>query len=273
MTKQEAAVLLSVAIDATRAEVQKRFDDLHNDYQIRLTNAPTAPLKKTYQKNLQEIREAAETLHPGVGALATADFPAAEPVQSVDRSQAHKIREPIRVVRERTSVSDSDGGLPRSTIIAAGVAIVLAATAALFAVEWQQTSQQSNVLKDTAVKQNETIRLLSARIKEDDRLLEIGQLEVCNRSSMPAQIASVAAMYRDNDGRMRLVHSGSYGYPTWTLAPGSRSKIEILRGQPNDWDGSASFYALQMIYKGAEPFMVIGLWSETKDRCVNLYLD
>jgi RNA-directed DNA polymerase len=49
----------------SREEIYKNWG-LYNDYQIRLTNAPTASLKRMYQKNLQELKAAVEVLAPGL---------------------------------------------------------------------------------------------------------------------------------------------------------------------------------------------------------------
>jgi hypothetical protein len=65
MTRTEAAELLGVEPGAAAREVVKRYQMMHNDYQIRITNAPTAALKRMYQKNLQDLRAACEVLAPG----------------------------------------------------------------------------------------------------------------------------------------------------------------------------------------------------------------
>lgn len=62
----QAAELLGVQPGAPRDEVRRRYQKVYNDYQIRLTNAPTASLKRMYQKSLQELKAAAELLAPGV---------------------------------------------------------------------------------------------------------------------------------------------------------------------------------------------------------------
>jgi predicted component of type VI protein secretion system len=61
-----AAEILGVAPGAGHEEVRGRYQRIYNDLQIRLTNAPTASLKRMYQKNLQNLKLAAETLAPGV---------------------------------------------------------------------------------------------------------------------------------------------------------------------------------------------------------------
>ena len=66
MSAGEAAEILGVAPGAEPEEVRRRYQRIYNDLQIRLTNAPTASLKRMYQKNLQNLKVAAETLAPGV---------------------------------------------------------------------------------------------------------------------------------------------------------------------------------------------------------------
>jgi DnaJ-domain-containing protein 1 len=62
----QAAELLGVAPGASRDEVRRQYQKIYNDYQIRLTNAPTASLKRMYQKSVQELKAAAEALAPGL---------------------------------------------------------------------------------------------------------------------------------------------------------------------------------------------------------------
>lgn len=61
----EAAEILGVAPGAPAHEVRKKYQKIYNDLQIRLTNAPTASLKRMYQKNLQSLKAAAEVISPG----------------------------------------------------------------------------------------------------------------------------------------------------------------------------------------------------------------
>ncbi|HXB56375.1 MAG TPA: FHA domain-containing protein [Vicinamibacteria bacterium] len=63
---EEAAELLGVLAGAPKHEIRKKYQKIYNDYQIRLTNAPTPSLKRMYQKNLQDLKAAAELLSPGI---------------------------------------------------------------------------------------------------------------------------------------------------------------------------------------------------------------
>ena len=66
MSATEAAEILGLAPGALADEVRRSYQRIYNDLQIRLTNAPTATLKRMYQKNLQNLKQAAEVLAPGV---------------------------------------------------------------------------------------------------------------------------------------------------------------------------------------------------------------
>jgi len=66
MTEAEAAEILGLWPGSPADEVVRRYQKLFNDFQIRITNAPTPALKKMYQKNIQDLRTAADIISPGV---------------------------------------------------------------------------------------------------------------------------------------------------------------------------------------------------------------
>lgn len=66
MTEAEAAEILGLWPGTPPDEVVRRYQKLFNDFQIRITNAPTPALKKMYQKNIQDLRTAADVIAPGV---------------------------------------------------------------------------------------------------------------------------------------------------------------------------------------------------------------
>ena len=61
----EAAALLGVWPGAQPEEILHRYQKLRDDLAGRLKHAPTPALKRMYQKNLQDLRQACETLLPG----------------------------------------------------------------------------------------------------------------------------------------------------------------------------------------------------------------
>ena len=66
VSRAQASELLGIAPGASAQEIRRQYQRIYNDYQIRLTNAPTASLKRMYQKNLQELKAAVEVLAPGL---------------------------------------------------------------------------------------------------------------------------------------------------------------------------------------------------------------
>lgn len=271
MTREDAATLLGVSATASSSEVRRRYEELHNDYQIRLTNAPTPALKKAYQKNLQELQQACEILSPGAVA-SVPDLPASEPSHSVEPAGSRILR-PAAPPPAQTTRVKADAGLPRSTMLAGVAAALCAAAASLFGVLWMQTRQAHEKLQAQAAVLQLAGQQLDTRVTDVERLLKAGPLEVCNRSSSAVHIMTLVAMYRDAAGKLRTIHSGSYDYPTWDIRPGGRTRLNILRGREDDWDGTAAVYALQIGYPGVEPFLVAGFFNDLKEGCVNLYLD
>ncbi|MBK9376150.1 MAG: DUF1566 domain-containing protein [Holophagales bacterium] len=132
MTKQEAAEILGIPVTATAEEVRRRYQEVFSDFQIRLTNAPTAQLRKTYQGSLRDFQLACEVLAPGVIAdSGVEDLPTAQPSAPVvqpPRTTAQASRRPSHpppVPEPGTS-----GGLPKSTIILSVILTVLVAAIA-----------------------------------------------------------------------------------------------------------------------------------------------
>lgn len=58
LTRAEAAEMLEVAPDAPLEEIETRYRQLYNDYQIRIEAAPTARLREMFERKLHEIQQA-----------------------------------------------------------------------------------------------------------------------------------------------------------------------------------------------------------------------
>lgn len=84
MTAERAKEVLGLTLGCDTVAVRVRYAELHAEYQVRLTNAPTAALKATYQGQLEELREAVETLAPEFVTQGNADLPAVNPVASAE---------------------------------------------------------------------------------------------------------------------------------------------------------------------------------------------
>lgn len=120
------ALPASAGVDAVRA----RYAELHGEYQVRLTNAPTASLKATYQRQLEELRAAAETLAPELVATGSVDLPSMTPVIDVEKEPHRRDDVPRQGVvtgrppARRTSLKTVTGTLVVLVIVLGTYAIV-----------------------------------------------------------------------------------------------------------------------------------------------------
>lgn len=247
LTKAAAADVLGVPVTASRQDIERRYQEVFNEFSVRLTHAPTAALRETFQKNLREVQAAVDVLAPGLRS-ASDELPASTPVGGVE-IKGRTPQPPI----EKKNQPVEDPSWPRSTLLAASVAVVAVAALSLFVMLWAK----------------ERARVATA----SQAVLKPAFLEVCNRSAKPVRIEAVVSMFTDAEGKLRTIHSGSFDYPTWDLAPGERKRLSVLRGTRDDWDGTSAIYALMVAYAGKEPFLVAGLMSEARDGCANLFLD
>jgi hypothetical protein len=260
MTKEVAAGVLGCGFDASPAEVRKRYEVLVNEYDVRLMNAPTAALRRSYQKALQEIREACEALAPGGSPGAPQDLPSAEPAYRSD-----PVNVPAPPPAEAVPVA-ADASLPRSTIVAAVAAAVLLAlltAAILMLVRERGERRRVEAALEQVRREADTYAGVAAAF---EGLLLTDRLRVRNRSKEGVRILAAAVVYVGADGRPHLAHSGSYGYPTWDMRPDQTLQIDAELGRGRDWDGRILSYALLLDYADREPFLQTGIWTVDQDR-------
>jgi FKBP-type peptidyl-prolyl cis-trans isomerase len=62
MNKDEALSKLELEEGATSSEINTQYQEFHNEFQMRITNAPTEHQRKLYQKKLEELSEAFNVL-------------------------------------------------------------------------------------------------------------------------------------------------------------------------------------------------------------------
>lgn len=143
--------LLELSPGASQAEIQRKFQEFYSDFQIRLTNAPTADLKNKYQQKLDELQAvrdqllapeagdqmdlpSAEPVHGGDAGGASSDAESAPPIEILDIPKApqrapkgaaeKKERKPTKSKKEKppkSGAAKEAGGLPRSALIMAGI--------------------------------------------------------------------------------------------------------------------------------------------------------
>lgn len=260
MSREEAARLLEIAPDATAAVVKQKFAQMYSEYMIRITNAPTPELKAAFEKKLEELGRAAAVLS---GNGDPSDLPSAHP-----RTEE---RERTSGPDKRTEKTPEDVSLPRSTLIAWVVAIVLAGLCTLLALRWVAARGAEAAAMKQVAEVEGTVRALTARATALERVVKNGRFQVCNASSGALTITSLVAGYF-GPNRIEIVNSAYYGYPRWSLAPGARKNFEFVRGQTVVWDGAVAFYALE-VTDGNDEYVLSGSWADVKGDCLKLSLD
>jgi hypothetical protein len=281
MTKVEAAELLGVSDTASIADVRRRYESLLTDFQIRLTNAPTPALKKTYQQKLREVGDAADTLFPGFSVgTPGGDLPSPEPVIDAHQGRFASSTTVVHPTRQATTRDTREPitspGLPRSTIVVGAITVVCAAALTFVTLRWTQVSRDVGRLHSEREKIVAAAAALRARVDADDRLLYADRLRVRNLSRNEVTVTAAAFIYRDMNGELKLAHSGNYGYPTWQIRPGATVQLDAEMARGREWDGPILFYSLLMDYPGVEPFVKSGIWAKDIDRLdkvVTLSLD
>ena len=267
MTRGEAAAILGVDEHAPAGEIRKRYESLHTDYQIRLTNAPTPTLKKTYQQKLQDVLDACAVLVPGFSpAQHGGDLPSAEPVltELLDRRTSPPVARPL----PKPVVADAAarGGFPRSTMVVGVIAVVLASALSLAGLRWYRASARVAQMEADRAELLETAVGLEALVKAQENLFYKDRLSVRNLSKNPVKIVAVALIYRDASGALKVAHSGNYDYPTWELRPNGVVQLDAQMARGRLWDGPVLYYSFLIDYAANEPFLKAGIWAEDIDR-------
>src|SRR4029450_635988 len=167
MTKTDAVALLNLNADYSDADVVRQFQELYNEYQIRVANAPTPTLKKTYQKNLEELLAASTLLAPAATSLLT--LPGSEPGQ-------RKIKAPNEPLIQPDPVTRKDDGLPRSTMVALAVAAMLAGLASFFGIVWFQ--QAKGQVATTPITQRPDAGTPSSSTDEERKAAEVQRMKL-----------------------------------------------------------------------------------------------
>jgi hypothetical protein len=261
VTREAAEALLGCGADARPADVRRKYQSLYNDYQIRLTNAPTQALRRRYQKSIQELQQACEVLAPGASA-AGIDLPSSEPTFDFHNSETDAPSGPTPTPVLPTLPE----GFPRSTLLA-GVAIcILLTLLTTVGLAWQRERVQRAALAAINETALQKVGELERSVLAAERLFSSQRVRVRNRSRGPMRILAAAVVYSDDEQGIHMAHSGSYGYPTWDVRPEEVVQLDAGLGRGRDWDGRVLSYALLIEYGDAEPFLKTGVWSLDIDR-------
>ncbi len=274
MSPQEAATMLSLSIAASIDEVRARYQDLYSDYQIRLTNAPTPKLKRTYQEKLQQLREACQALAPDIVIDAEKDLPSPEPIHDIASPAERRHSEPTRSTQATvTDHNKKSAGLPRATMVASLLAVVFAAAAVYCFMQWLKSEKEVTRISASRDEQRAALERISGEaeaLESTLRMLDSGKLIVRNRATNTITIIWIAATYIDDDGAYQTVNSAFYDFPKWEIEPEGKVQLNMQNPRKPNWNGETIFYAMRIIVgdKNVHPcddnevHPYAGLWSE-----------
>jgi formylglycine-generating enzyme required for sulfatase activity len=126
MNRNEAFELLGVGPGWDMESIRRRHEELYGEYQIRLTNAPTAALQKLYREKLEALG-AARMVLTGVSAVgAHEELPGLAPVRE-ELTAVPVSRRPEAAVGPSSPVAPTELGPRRGPAAAIAAAVVLVA--------------------------------------------------------------------------------------------------------------------------------------------------
>lgn len=263
MKKEDCFQLLGLSESSSEVEIKKKYTELFNDYQLRLTNAPTPNLKRLYQKNLQELNEALEVLLDGGSEGITKDLPSSTPVY--DKQNREEKPEFVSKQAHSGTLSKNKGSEARleaglnkykklfrlmmitSILALAGITIVLI-----------QLSEKNSAIKELqqSAAKVEPLSKEVELLKQELLPFQNGKMKIKNYGTDNLKLTWLIVMYKDNDGNLVKYED----YFDKIIRPGSTEEINKLSGATYVWDGSVISYACGLEYKGAK-FIQSGLWS------------
>ena len=277
--RRKAYELLDLDASADEAAIRTRYQERFSDFRIRLDNAPTPELKKTYGDKLAALKRAVATIAPDVLAVpSAADLPAAQPVHrtsTIESSTPHAppaaAEKPEKKHPSRPTALDQTPGqkakiLPSTLVMGIIGALMIAATAIFMYLYLQAADVEAGLQEDLAQRQEVIVGLeqqiptVEAALEElqqnKAQLLENAEVKICNLSSKEMIVRWLNATYVDPTGRFVTFDSAwdELGWDKWTIGPGQTFKTQVVRGTQVIWDGEAVFFSVLLLYQGQEIF-------------------
>ncbi|HET8644300.1 MAG TPA: hypothetical protein VFO85_02350, partial [Vicinamibacteria bacterium] len=246
---------LGVHPQATPEEVKARYTELAGDLETKLATARTPHLKTTYQRNLDELRKAAELLSPGFTTVDVADLPAAAPTVVPDEMDI-SMPEAVRQMGEKPPDAAAPGaGLPPTSAVAIGfIAMGLVAMSAYFNLSaGKQKKELDRKLADPAIvkEQDDAMRYKQIEALAAAGVLENGALKLCNKGTQPFEVGWMGAVYSAkaaDTGKLVLTsfNSGWCGADMKIVVPPGGEQVVDVKGSDARcrWDGKGLFYAV-----------------------------
>ncbi len=276
MTKEEAAQLLNVSVNAPQSEIQSKFQEMFNEYQIRLTNAPTPNLKKIYQNNLQELNTALSVLS-GKSAAAVSDLPSSSPTyKQVEHQQAAAPPTPASEVKAATPHTNTPGkekakekkGVPSSTITAIGVALVAIAGIVFLVIKTFEDKAAIAKLQLSA----DSVTTVLTQLSDYKTKFDNQKFKIKNDGTTDLTVKLLFVTYRNEFNKLERK---AY-LPNQLIRKGSASDFKLVEGSRVVWDGSVISYTLVIDKPGTEDYINeanIYSLAMSEDKILHLDLD
>lgn len=280
MTKDEAAQLLNVSVNASQPEIQTKFQEMFNEYQIRLTNAPTPNLKKIYQNNLQELNTALSVLS-GKSSAAVSDLPSSSPTyKHVDHQHSTPPPTPppsTQTTDDKTSAPQTKGavkekgkdkkGVPSSTITAIGVALVAFAAVVFLVIKIVEDKGKIAKIQLSA----DSVTTVMTELTLYKGLFDNQKLKIKNDCNDDIKIGVLNVTYWTEDHKLKKIEM----WYDRSIRKGSSLPLDIVEGTRVEWDGSVVSYGLGIEYRGAQ-FIISGIFQKDmkeEDKTLHINLD
>ena len=253
--REEAADLLGLSPHASPTEVKARVAEMSADLETRLANARTPNLKATYQKNLDDLKRAAEILAPGMTTVDAQDLPSVQPTVVPDEMDI-SIPAPVRaaLVHLDETAPERQSGVPaKSTTVLSFTIMILVAVCAYFSLGKSKILKETNALinsaeyKDAIAQQK---KFAPMDTLEKAGALKAGTLKLCNKSSHTLQALWLGAMYGapDKDGNLQIKSYNSQFCPDdFKLSVPAGGQVPVkLHGASEfcNWDGQGLFVSM-----------------------------
>ena len=264
MNKQEAIQILAVQEDASPNEIKAKYSELYNEYQIRLTNAPTPNLKKLYQKNLQELNDALTFLLEGKTSGVINDLPSSTPVYESESNEkiSAGFAQSDPKIKTKSTTTQKEGKSQTGVYIFAIISVVAIAFVILLIIFLNQKNAELDSLKNKSV---------SSSLCE--KVLTNGKMKIKNVGKKSILLVAYTICYVDNNNEIKKVQKASD-----IIIKSGESLDDIFKevnGGAILWDGSVVSYAFTLnLSNSNDPILYAGMWSEDNlDNEILLNLD
>lgn len=254
MTREQALELLNLSDDSSLDQIQKRYNELFSDYQLRLTNAPVPNLKKKYQKHLQDLEQARIILLPHT-IMGQINYPSTKPkliTPEEEPENTKTVQKKLRQDEKQKSKKGSSSGLIAFLII---LCLGLAAAGIYLFLEWENTQKELEEAQ---------------KYEELAFFMENGKMRILNDCEGELKIYAVQSVFWDEEEKSYKKFESAYDL---TLRPKETSRVLTkTKGTKELWGGEVVFFAVGFEYKGRRGTFM-GLWSsEAKDNILKISL-